>query len=49
MIVEKATGEVIGEVKQPFGDDFYDARLEEDLLTLSVDDFRDMWLSSTDT
>jgi hypothetical protein len=49
LIVEKATGKVIGSVKQPFGDDFYDARLEEDLLTLSVDDFRDKWLSSPDT
>jgi hypothetical protein len=49
LIVERATGNVIGHVKQPFGDDFYDARIEEDLLTVSVDDFRDKWLSSSDT
>lgn len=47
LIVERATGEVIGDVKQPFGDDFYDSRLEEDLLTLSVDEFEDRWLSSS--
>lgn len=35
----EATGSVAGEVEQPFGDDFYDARLEEDLLTLAADDF----------
>lgn len=28
LIVEKANGEVIGDVKQPFADDFHDARLE---------------------
>ena len=46
LIVETATGAVIGDVKQPFGDDFYDSRLEEDLLTLSVDDFEAKWLAS---
>ena len=48
LIVESATGKVVAHVKQPFGDDFYDSRLEEDLLTLSVDDFEAKWLSSPD-
>ena len=43
LIVEKATGGVVGAVSQRFGDDFYDVRLEEDLFTLSVEDFRDKW------
>ena len=47
LIVESATGKVTGDVKQAFGDDFYDSRLEEDLLTLPVDDFEDKWLSSS--
>jgi hypothetical protein len=47
LIVERATGEVIGNVKQTFGDDFYDSRLEEDLLTLSVDEFENKWSSSS--
>jgi len=35
LIAEKTTGKVIGAVKQPFASDFYDARIEEDLLTLT--------------
>lgn len=45
MIVERATGRVVGAVRQRFGQDFYDVHLEEDLLTLSVEDFRDKWCS----
>ena len=45
VIVERATGRVVGAVRQRFGQDFYDVHLEEDLLTLSVEDFRDKWCS----
>jgi hypothetical protein len=49
LVVEKATGGVAGEVEQPFGDDFYDARLEEDLLALSEDDFNARWLPAAES
>lgn len=49
LVVEKATGSVAGEVEQPFGDDIYDARLEEDLLTLAADDFNARWLLAADS
>jgi hypothetical protein len=45
VIFERATGAVVGGVHQRFGDDFYDVRLEEDLLTLPAEAFRDKWLS----
>ncbi len=48
-IVQRATGSVVGNVHQRFGDDFYDVRMEEDLLTLSAEAFRDKWLSPTDS
>lgn len=44
LILERATGTVIGTVKQRFGNDFPDARIEEDLLTLTVDAFTAKWL-----
>ncbi len=44
LIVEKTTGKVIGALRQPFGNDFYDARIEEDLLILTVDEFKAKWL-----
>lgn len=47
LIVETATGQVIGDLRQRFGDEFYATRLEEDLLTLSVEDFRDKLLSDS--
>jgi len=49
VIVERATGTAIGEVDLRFGDDFYDVRLEEDLITLSAEAFRDTWLSAADS
>lgn len=48
VIVERATGRDIGEVRQPFGNDFYDVRLQEELLTLSAEDFGDQWLPDAD-
>lgn len=42
--MEKTTGKVIGALRQPFGNDFYDARIEEDLLILTVDEFKAKWL-----
>ena len=47
LVVETVTGRVVGDLQQEFGNQFYDARLGEDLLTLSVDDFRDKWLSDS--
>jgi hypothetical protein len=48
LIIETATGEVVGSLDQRFGNDFYDVRLEDDLLTLAAEDFRGRWLSGPD-
>ena len=47
LIVERATGESVGNLRQPFGNEFFAARLEEDLLTVLVDAFEDKWLSGS--
>jgi len=48
LIVERATGETVGSLRQPFGNEFYAARLGEDLLVLSPGAFSDEWLSRGD-
>jgi len=48
LIVERATGATVGDLRQPFGDEFYAVRLEEDLLTLPADAFEDKWLGDSD-
>jgi hypothetical protein len=48
LIVERAIGETVGSLRQPFGNEFYAARLEEDLLVLSPEAFSDNWLSRGD-
>jgi hypothetical protein len=44
LIIDRRTGGEVGHVRQRSGDDFYSARLEEDLLTMSADDFTARWL-----
>ncbi len=45
LIVERATGERVGSLQQPFENEFHAARLEEDLPSLSADAFAGKWLS----
>lgn len=44
LIIEKASGDIVGEHRQRWADDFYDARIRADLRVLSEDDFRERWI-----
>ena len=46
MIVNKTTGETVGELRQRFANEFYDTKIREDLLTLSASAFAEEWISA---
>ncbi len=46
MIVNKTTGEPVGQLRQRFANEFYDKKIREDLLTLSARAFAEEWISA---
>ena len=46
LIVDKTTGEPVGELRQRFANEFYDKKIREDLLTLSASAFAEEWISA---
>ena len=46
MIVNKTTGETVGELRQRFANEFYDTKIREDLLTLSASAFAEEWITA---
>ena len=46
MIVNKTTGETVGELRQRFANEFYETKIREDLLTLSPSAFAEEWISA---
>ena len=46
MIINKTTGEPVGELRQRFTNKFYDKKIREDLLTLSARGFAEEWISA---
>lgn len=44
LIIEKRSGEVVGEHRQRWADEFYDTRIRGDLRILSADDFSAQWI-----
>ena len=46
MIINKTTGEPVGELRQRFANEFYDKKTREDLLTLSARAFAKEWISA---
>ncbi len=46
LIVDKTTGETVGELRQRFANKFYDKKIREDLLTLSASAFAEEWISA---
>ena len=46
MIVNKTTGETVGELRQRFANEFYDTKIREDPLTLSASAFAEEWITA---
>jgi len=44
LIIEKRSGDVVGEHRQRWADEFYDTRIRADLRVLSADDFHAQWI-----
>lgn len=44
LIIDKRTGDVVGEHRQRWADEFYDTRIRADLRILSSDDFHAHWI-----
>ena len=44
LIIDTRSGEVVGEHRQRFADEFYDMRIRSDLSLLSADEFRAQWV-----
>lgn len=49
VILDKTTGEAVGELRQRFANEFYDAKIREDLLILSANEFAARWITGLNT